>query len=383
MALATLGAYSLAVALELREVMASWLAPYEKWQLDELPLTLAVLASGLAWYAFRRRNDAQAALRLREQAEARASALLARNRELAQQLIALQESERLALARELHDELGQRCTAIRAETAFIRHSIQNSMGAGLQLSELDGEQVSERVSATVSAPVSERDVKQASEPDHDRDASRDASSESASLLAAARRADNAAHCLYELLRGMLRRLRPANLDELGLQAALQELCEDWEERSGISCIFHHHGLALLPADGRDALDIAIYRMAQEALTNVLRHAQASSVRVQLICRPSGDLRLCIQDDGRGMDLGAARRGLGLLGVGERAAALGGELELHSAPGAGLRLEVKLRVARANAPVAALASVPTMFVPQLSKRGNGQMPGPAHHQELAA
>lgn len=340
-ALATVGAYGLAVTLELREVLASWLAPYEKWQLDELPLTLAVLASGLAWYAFRRRNDTQAALRLREQAEARVSALLARNRELAQQLIAVQESERLALARELHDELGQRCTAIRAETAFIRHSVQGNHG--------------------VAGP----------------------SDDTASLLAAARRADSAAHCLYELLRGMLRRLRPANLDELGLQAALQELCEDWEERSGISCIFHHHGLALLPTEGRDVLDIAIYRMAQEALTNVLRHAQASSVRVQLICRPSGELRLCIQDDGRGMDLGAARRGLGLLGVSERAAALGGELQLHSAPGAGLRLEVKLRVARAKAPVAALASVPTMFVPQLPRRDHDQMSGPAHHQELAA
>ncbi len=395
MALATLATYALAVELELREVMANWLAPYEKWQLDELPLTLAVLASGLAWYAFRRHNDAQAALRLREQAEARVSALLARNRELAQQLIAVQESERLALARELHDELGQRCTAIRAETAFIRHSVQNSVAAGLQLRERDGQQVSAPVNEQINRPVSDRDVKQGGEQgseqggeqDHDRAASRDASCDSASLLAAARRADTAAHCLYELLRGMLRRLRPANLDELGLQAALQELCEDWEERSGISCIFHHHGLALLPDQGRDALDIAIYRMAQEALTNVLRHAQANSVRVQLICRPSGDLRLCIQDDGCGMDLSAGRRGLGLLGVGERAAALGGELQLHSAPGAGLRLEVKLRVSRPNAPGAALASVPTMFVPHLPRREHGQMPeqmpGQARRQELAA
>jgi DNA-binding NarL/FixJ family response regulator len=121
---------------------------------------------------------------------------------------------------------------------------------------------------------------------------------------------------------MLRRLRPANLDELGLVAALQELCESWEERSGVPCIFHHEAL---PDELGDAIDIALYRVTQEALTNVMRHARASAVHVKLGRSAQGELQLSVEDDGQGMDLAAATRGLGLLGATERAAALGGDL----------------------------------------------------------
>ncbi|HEX3141232.1 MAG TPA: ATP-binding protein [Rhizobacter sp.] len=283
----TLACYFVASALELRETFARWLAPYERWQVDEIPFTLTVLACGLAWYALRRRREAQAELLLRERAEAQMRELLAHNRELARQLIALQENERLALARELHDELGQGCAAIRVATASIRT----------------------------------------------------ATTREGSLLAA-ERADSAAQRLYQLVRGMLRRLRPANLDELGLIAALQELCESWEERSGVPCIFHHE--AQLPALG-DAIDITLYRVTQEALTNVMRHAQAGSVRVVLGRGAQGELCLSIQDDGVGMAAGAATRGLGLLGAAERAAALGGELQVQASPGGGvcLRLSIPL------------------------------------------
>ncbi len=284
-AAAALATYLVASVVDLREALTHWLTPYEHWELDELPLALTVLACGLAWYALRRRHEAQAALRLRERAEAQARELLAHNRELARQLIAVQESERLALARELHDELGQGCTAVRVETATIRRS------AGV-----------DRIG----------------------------------MLAAAERADVAAQHLYQLVRGMLRRLRPANLDELGLVGALQELCEAWEVRSGVPCIFHHEALPLALGD---AIDITLYRVTQEALTNVMRHARASTVRVKLGRSAEGELCLSIQDDGVGMDAVASARGLGLLGAAERAAALGGELQVQATPGGGVRLNL--------------------------------------------
>src|SRR5450631_3145857 len=106
--LATLLTFALSSKLELQEHIASAAARFEAWQLDELPLTLTVLSLGLAWYAWRRRREA--------------ARLLAHNRELAQQLIAVQDNERVALARELHDELGQHCTAIRLEAAYIQRS---------------------------------------------------------------------------------------------------------------------------------------------------------------------------------------------------------------------------------------------------------------------
>lgn len=284
---AALACYALSLALNLSESLLASLTRYERWQLDELPLTGLVFAIGLAWYAMRRRRETEAALRLRAQAEARASELLAHNRELAQQLIAVQESERLALARELHDELGQRCSTILIETACLRR-----------------------------CAVDDR----------------------AALLGAAARADMAAQSLYQLVGGMLRRLRPANLDALGLVAALQELCESWEERAGVACVFHFEAMdEPLP----ERINIALYRVAQEALTNVTRHAQAGQVRLTLARDASGHVCLAIADNGRGMDPAGATRGLGLLGAGERAAALGGELHIESAPGAGVRLALRI------------------------------------------
>ena len=285
--LVTAGAYALSVAFELHEHYARWLGRYEHWQLDELPLVLAVLAGCLAWYAFRRRREAVAELRRRVQAEAHVGALLDHNRELAQRLIALQESERRALARELHDEFGQRCSAIRAETAWLRR-----------------------------CAVDDRE----------------------GMLAAARRADNAAHDLYQLVRDLLRRLRPADLDALGLVAALQAQCESWEERTGVNCAFHHD---VLPASLGESVDIAVYRTVQEGLTNVMRHAGASQVRVRLERPSASELRLTLQDDGHGMDLKAATRGLGLLGARERAAALGGSLDVDGRPGSGVRLTLRI------------------------------------------
>lgn len=300
-ALAALATYALSVGFELHERYVAWVARYEHWEVDELPLTLAVLACGLAWVALRRRREAEDELRRREQAEAHVAALLAHNRALAQALIALQENERRALARELHDEFGQRCSAIRAEAAWLRRCVE---GGG------EGDEGGDR----------------------------------AGLLAAAERTDTAAADLAALVRDLLRRLRPADLDALGLVAALQALCEGWEERSGIACVFHPEAMGIACGD---AVDVTVYRIVQEALTNVLRHARASRVRVHLSGRDPAVLRLTIRDDGRGMDVGAASRGLGLLGATERAAAVGGLLEVRSTLGQGVCVELSIPIATAS------------------------------------
>ena len=281
-------AYAVSAAFELSERLSRWFALAERWQADELPLALLVLACALAWYAFRRRAEAERALALHALAEGRASSLLARNRELSQGLIVLQENERRALARELHDEVGQCCTALRLETAFLRRA----------------------------------------DP-----------ADPAGMLAAAERADAAAQSIAQLVRGLLHRLRPAQLDMLGLVPALQELCESWEQRSGVACVFHHDGC---DAGCDEAAAVAVYRVAQEALTNVMRHAKARRVRVLFTRSVAGELRLTVHDDGIGIDSGARpRQGLGLLGASERAAALGGTFAVSSRPGAGTRVELRL------------------------------------------
>ena len=283
----TLLCYGLSLRFELHEHYYGWLARYERWQVDELPLALLVLACGMAWYAFRRRHESQQALAMRELAQAEASELLARNRELAQGLLALQENERRSLARELHDEMGQRCTVLRMETAYLRRC----------------------------------------DP-----------ADTAGMLAAADRADAAAQSLYQLVRDLLRRLRPAHLDTLGLVAALQDLCEGWEQRSGVLCVFHHAGT---DPGFDDEVAVAVYRVAQEALTNVMRHAKASRVRVQLARGSEGAVRLIVRDDGQGAGSAPIGRGLGLLGASERALSLGGQLSVKGEPGHGTTLELWL------------------------------------------
>lgn len=277
--------FVLASALELAEAFNRWLHRYERWQADELPFVLLVAALGLAWYALRRRGEARRALALHRQAQQQVGQLLERNRQLAQQLLSLQEDERAALARELHDELGQRCTAIRIEAALVRSAAEDGQAE------------------------------------------------------AAGRIDAQAQALHGLVRGLLQRLRPAQLDELGLVDALQALCESWETSSGVACVLHHEGRF---DDLPDAAAVAAYRIAQEALSNVMRHAQARTVRVQ-VARDAG-LRLQVRDDGVGMaPARPGARGLGLLGAAERAAALGGTLSVDSAPGQGTTLRLVLPV----------------------------------------
>ena len=122
------------------------------------------------------------------------------------------------------------------------------------------------------------------------------------------------------------------LDDLGLAATIEWLASDFASRTGI------HVELDLPADELAVtkdVSTALFRVLQESLTNVARHAQASRVSIRLSCS-SSEVRMAVSDDGKGMQAGANGKGLrfGLIGMRERAAMLGGEVRIESSPGAG-------------------------------------------------
>jgi signal transduction histidine kinase len=117
------------------------------------------------------------------------------------------------------------------------------------------------------------------------------------------------------------------LDDLGLEAAVEWQCREFEKRTGASCAFESH-LGDVPVDRN--LATAFFRMLQEALTNVARHAQATSVHVRLACHDER-LELEVRDDGRGITRQAisSPKSLGLLGIQERARRVGGVVRIDS------------------------------------------------------
>jgi two-component system sensor histidine kinase UhpB len=262
---------------------------HEGWQVDEWPLTLLLLALGLCWFAWRRLRELRRLLAEQQAAEARIAELLARNQALARQLVQAQEAERRGLARELHDEFGQGCTAIRIEARLLQRHIE--------------------------APEA--------------------------LRQGARRIARSAEQLHALVRALLTRLRPPSLDSLGLAGALRELCETWEAQTGAVCGLRLH---LPPQALDDAVAVTVFRLVQEGLTNVARHADADAVRIELQAAgwPQQALWLHLEDNGRGLpDGGPAGQGLGLAGMRERVDALQGRLWLETAAGGGLRIRVCL------------------------------------------
>lgn len=231
----------------------------------------------------------------RKRAESECRGLLASNRYLVHKSLAVQEQERRHLARELHDELGQCMTAIQADAKLIQ---------------------------------------ELPEP---RDARVVAASAGAIMQVSAR--------VYDVVHSMMQRLRPTVLDDLGLVAALQEAVTAWGNlHPGVRCDFSARGAL---GELGESVNITLYRLVQEALTNVAKHARASRVRIRLERGAGGTgggaradaVFLLIEDDGRGMDPSQPGRGLGLIGMRERVAMLNGALEMRSSPGAGLTLAV--------------------------------------------
>lgn len=288
--LLAIAVFILAAWLEASEYLLALLRPFEFAQLDELPLMLLVLSTGLVWFARRRWLEARQELHARIAGERELEASREQLRQLTRQGLALQESERRALARELHDELGQYLNAIKIDAVAIR--------------------------ATASGQ---------------REPTQQAAASIISL------ADHA----YAAVRNIVGRLRPVALDELGLPVALEHLRATWQQRLPKLEI----GLQVAMLDTLEPLfdestALMLYRVTQEALNNVVRHADAQRV---IICirQIDGAIELVIADDGCGFDACGKNAGLGLLGIRERAEAVGGKMTIVSAAGKGCTLIVRL------------------------------------------
>jgi len=215
-------------------------------------------------------------------------------RALAARLEAVREEERTRISREIHDELGQNLTGIKMDLDRLQERIERA-----SLAQADNQMVKAKI-------------------------------ESVRMLA-----DRA----LDTSRRISRQLRPSVLDVLGLRAGIEWQLEEFQARTGVKA-------ELLAADGDPPLDeqsgIALFRILQEALTNVARHAQATQVTVRL-AHENASVVLEVMDNGRGFAdaAGPHPRSLGLLGMRERAVTLGGETSVTSEPGHGTTVHVRL------------------------------------------
>ncbi|MCF8042747.1 MAG: sensor histidine kinase [Desulfarculaceae bacterium] len=148
-------------------------------------------------------------------------------------------------------------------------------------------------------------------------------------------------------RHLVSNLRPTILDNLGIVAALNKTVNDFEESSGVDIEFSSPPHIDLPTGA----DISIFRILQESLHNIMKHANANQVRVDLTVRPDRKLEMLIDDDGDGFDPRRRVSGLGLMLMRERAVNLGGEMHLKSSPGNGTIIKIVLPVGgdRRNGP----------------------------------
>jgi PAS domain S-box-containing protein len=213
--------------------------------------------------------------------------------ELLSRLVFAQEDERRRIAREMHDQFGEQLTALNLRIRLLKEACGDRAGLREQVGAL--EDVAQRL---------DRDVD---------------------------------HLVWEL--------RPTALDDLGLRAALANYINDWSQRVHVSAQLHTTGLLddRLPSE----TETALYRIAQEALTNVAKHSQAKNVEV-ILERRADHVLLIVEDDGVGFDAGgapgAAGQGFGLLGMQERAALIGATLQIESSAGSGTTIFVRMSVA---------------------------------------
>jgi signal transduction histidine kinase len=215
--------------------------------------------------------------------------------ELLSRLVFAQEDERRRIAREMHDQFGEQLTALGLGIRALKRAFEDHPALRAQVEAL--EEVAQQL---------DRDVD---------------------------------HMVWEL--------RPTALDDLGLRAALANYVQDWSRRVGVRADLHTTGLSVdrLTSEAETTL----YRIAQEALTNVAKHAHADSVDV-ILERRADHVSLIIEDDGVGFEPGGTEgpfSGFGLLGMQERAALVGATVQVESATGEGTTVIVRMPIALTN------------------------------------
>jgi signal transduction histidine kinase len=142
------------------------------------------------------------------------------------------------------------------------------------------------------------------------------------------------------LRRLITELRPASLDAIGLEAALQALAEQHQEVSGIEVACRFDLSQEEKRGPAPVLETAVYRLVQEGLNNISKHSKARNAELSVRAR-EGAIAIEVADDGVGFEPSRAREGFGLVGMRERAALLGGTLEVNSTKGSGTRLRAEL------------------------------------------
>lgn len=238
---------------------------------------------------------------LEERVAARTAELQAANAQLqalSARIESVREDERIHIAREIHDELGQMLTALKIDLDLLPRHIAEA-GAGRT------DKVAERLAAM----------------------------------------GEMAATMMDSVRRISAELRPSILDDLGLVSAVEWLGREFERRCGVPCTFA--GTALR-GDLDPACATAVFRIVQEALSNVARHAHATRVAIMLESNEH-DLAVEVVDDGRGITEADLRdpRSLGLLGMRERARLVGGEVDAGAGPTGGTSVRVRLPLMSQN------------------------------------
>lgn len=219
--------------------------------------------------------------------------------DLLSKLVFAQEDERRRIAREMHDQFGEQLTALSRRIGLLREASASNPAIAEQVAALE----------TVARQL-DRDV------DH-----------------------------------LVWQLRPTALDDLGLRAALANYVHDWSTRVNVNAELHTSGL--LDVRLTPDAETTLFRIAQEALTNIAKHASASSVDV-ILERRADQVLLIVEDDGVGFDLSAAgggAQGFGLLGMQERAALVGATLQIESEVGKGTTILLRMPASSASGSLA--------------------------------
>jgi len=254
-----------------------WASNYEEsLDIDELPIGLLASLATLLWLSERRIYES--------------NILMKQNHALLQRVLEVQETERKRIAQDLHDDLGQYLNAIKAQATSLL--LDNA-------SSVDTRMTAQRIADT-------------------------------------------ADYSYQAARQMMHSLRPVALDELGLAAALEHLVESWSSVQVASNKPTKYQINI--QDNIDEFDehmnIGIFRIVQESLNNIAKHAKASVADINIVCFDNM-LELRLKDDGVGFDMSEPNKGYGLMGITERAEALGGTLTINSS-NKGTELIVSIR-----------------------------------------
>ena len=281
----TLITFITALFFDLSEQLYQWSRIWEKYQADELFFPLVMLLIGLIWFSWRRALEAKSeALQNQE--------LLAENRQLIQKITQTQEAERLYLSQELHDVFSQYLTALRTQADYLQTLLPNRH---------------------TNAPIQQAIEKIVTNVD----------------------------MLHATMRSLLKMLRPPLL-EFGVVMAVEDLVTEWQHNhKNLQCSLDFHGLE---PDLNNQELLTLYRTIQEGLSNIAKHAKAHHVDITLYFPNGMDSKkmvtLQIIDDGTEFfSPETETKGLGLIGIRERASALNGLFTISAQQPAGTKLEL--------------------------------------------